>query len=37
MAVHASNAEIVMRVAETTGRTFTAEDLGEDRIAVSFQ
>ena len=36
MTVHASNAEMVMRVAEATGRTFTAEHLDEDWIVVSF-
>ncbi len=34
MAVSASNAEMVMRVAKATGCQFTGEELADDRISV---
>jgi len=34
--VHATNVEMVMRMAEATGRLFEAEDLDDDWIAVAF-
>ncbi len=34
MAVSASNAEMVMRVAKVAGCQFSGQDLGDDRISV---
>ena len=34
MAISASNAEMVMRVAKATGCDFVGQDLGDDRISV---
>ena len=34
MSIHASNAEMVMRVAKATGCEFYGKDLGDDRISV---
>ena len=32
--IHANNAEMVMRIAEARGLTFTAEPLGDDWLAI---
>ena len=35
-AVHAANAEMMIRMAEATDREFTAKDLGGDWVAIRF-
>jgi type IV secretory pathway ATPase VirB11/archaellum biosynthesis ATPase len=32
--IHATNAEMVIRLAESTGREFCAEDMGDDWLCV---
>jgi hypothetical protein len=34
--LHATNAEMAIRLAEATGRSFTGEDLGDDWVAIRF-
>lgn len=34
MMVHATNAEMVMRLADAAGRPFSGEEIGEDWVAV---
>jgi hypothetical protein len=34
--LHATNAEMVMRVAEAAGRSFSGEDIGDDWVSVRF-